>query len=140
MMLRAPARLLAEDDLDILERGVIGAEPAARDTRAILLPAARFGKADIDQRSVAKVGETRHIEQTALIARIDSGHAGDRRCGERASAADEAQAPFTLGDERVAVRKKRNRPGMREPLRQHLNLQSHTGRNSRRSRLPGKSG
>ena len=71
-------RLLAEDHLDVAERGHVFREPPAGDRRTVDPVVAGLGVAPVDEAIVGEIGVERHVEETALPARHDLRHPGNR--------------------------------------------------------------
>ena len=118
-----------EDVLDVGEGGA-PVEPGARQRdrgRAPRGPARGRGRAFRDRLRIGEVDEPvvgvarmdRDVHHPgAPGAHVRLGHAGDRLRIEHA-VADDPQPPPELGDQDVAVRQERERPGVREPRDRH---------------------
>ena len=100
--------VLREDAAHVLEAQAVDVEPRARHGGA-RSPRGRLGVGEHDQAVTVEVGRERNVEQAALPARMDLGHAGD---GFRHPPCriDDAHPPRALGHQHATVGEEGERP------------------------------
>ncbi len=130
--------LLAPNHLRILQAAA--AEPPARD-RGARAACAGLGKREIDQPILFERGAQRQIEETALPARINLRHSGER-FGKPPVCGHDTQASRALGNKHPLVGQDLEAPGMFQPFGNRLDIKDsgyrRRRRRPRRLRLQGR--
>src|SRR5690606_28840908 len=108
-------RLLAEDDLDIFERRQFLVQPTASNRRTVAA-AAGLGEAEIDQPAFFELRIERDVQKAALTLSVDLRYAANG-LGDGPVFADVPEIAGAFRDQHAfAIRQKRDRPGVTQPI------------------------